>query len=166
MTMKTPFTTKPSKNGVIGRMYRLNMQQGSNTTLEFTLLKQGTTEQASVKDLYFSVLDLDSNNNEPKQTQTVELSGPSEVFNGNAVSETVENGKYKFVSLRGGDETDNPVDLDNLTDVALSSTVSLRYADTYTWTVTLSVQGNDPYGRSFFIGGASQLKPSCDAKPR
>jgi hypothetical protein len=166
MTMKTPFTTKPSKNGVIGRMYRLNMQQGSNTTLEFTLLKQGTTEQASVKDLYFSVLDLDSNNNEPKQTQTVELSGPSEVFNGNAVSETVENGKYKFVSLRGGDKTDDPVDLDNLTDVALSSTVSLRYADTYTWTVTLSVQGNDPYGRSFFIGGASQLKPSCDAKPR
>jgi hypothetical protein len=161
LTTLSTYTMKPSKNGVVGPMLRLNMQQGSEATFELKLLKHGTEELASVKELYFSILDVDRNKDKPDETQTVELSGPSEVFKGVEVSETHDNGNYKFVSLRGGDESDNPVDPMNLHDAAISSSVSLKYTDTSTWTVKLSVQGSSPYGRNFFLAGASYLKPSC-----
>merc|ERR1719188_837156 len=149
------YTGKQSKNQVVGSMYELNVKQGTDVTLEFTL-KDVDGDKVSPDTTLFSVLDVDK---EPSANQIVTAQGFNETKFGSKVTKEQSGSDYVFTSTRVGTPSDNPTDPMVLPDLAESSTVSLKYAGLNSWTVKLAVSGSAESGRNFFLGGATELMP-------
>jgi len=157
MEISPGYRAKPAASQVVGDMLKLNMAVGNNATVKFTLL-QGETiaDPATVNSILFSVLDLDKGHEITHQWLTAP--GVNNWVKGSQVdTSTSAGGVAKFVATRQGNGGDNPQNSMDLAPEALGSTVALQYSSTE-WNVTLGIDGGDPSGRFFFLGGATSLK--------
>lgn len=151
----TPYIAKPEKNRVIKSMFQLNLQAGTKATFQFRLVKSGTNEAVQVKDLIFSILDLDAHG---AQHEQIIAPNYADFAMGKGVREISQS---VFQATRHGTLSNNPISIKPLNDVQKELVLSLRYQDVSTWEVTFSITTGPTPDRNFFLGGATDLMPAA-----
>jgi len=158
ITVFGPYTGKQQNNGVFGNMYKLNLQQGTEVTLGFQLLKGGTNDAFHMREAFFSVLVVHSSGN-VQQVMT------AQGFTKSVIDERVQkvrNGSsYTFTFKRYGTGNNDTSNLMDLSTRSAPSVASLKYSQASAWKVKLALKNDAQSGRDFYLAGATQLMPAC-----
>jgi len=159
---KPGMTCGDDNNGFSGKFGQVNVKGGTSVAMKFTLVDAGTENPVDIapgQTVFFSVFDFDSSivgaheyvdfttpldSHRTTPTTTVKLTGDD---------------KHLYAqSGRQGDDSDNPTDPLNMTQLQLDSAVWVTYTGRNTWGMTFGESGNPKGkgGRNLMFAGRAE----------
>jgi len=150
-----------SKNKLRGAFGQINLLNNRSVDLRFTFRDNATGEKVTIPRFTFSFWDLDTGKHGAVETMSA---GPIVAYYTSEESEVnATRGDYgtywMFSGTKFGRYSDNPEDIDNVTQLQQNRAVEVEMAmrNTFYNTYSVSSAGNPNTGRNFLIGGKSKL---------
>jgi len=166
MTTKSSWSTKPSKNSIVGDMYRMVVQGNTSVEFEFKLVRTGTTSPILAEEVVLSILDVDAEMVESMHSYrmmcAVSAKGYSAQVHGDAIRKLNDN----FYGAADG-SCGNPSSSFGLPPKQKAQGVALKYKDVSQWTIVFTIynKGVSTAGRGFFLTGSSDLMGNSKCSP-
>ena len=150
---------KADKNGKKGKYAIINMDMGSQATLDFSLTGTDDGQPVAIDAFYFSILDLDEGKR-MKLRESVTVAGYASSYlteDTEIKMQTLGNGVVRFDSSMPGTGKDNPKDPELLNERQKNRAATFLFDRAESWRVQLFVGHGPPSGRNFMFAGKSSV---------
>jgi hypothetical protein len=148
-----------ARNGKAGKVGQVNLPSLSTADFQFSLIDAETSQLTSVRNVLFSVFDLDMGRGS-NLTERLTIGGfsMSYIADSSELSvETLLDGRKTYRSSTYGIYEDNPIDPLDLTEQQAKRSVTYLYQQASQWTVGYSSGDGPQSGRNFRFAGTSEL---------